>query len=601
MFFCDKNWHAECFTCTVGNCSFDTDDSGSAGEFYSKDALDGRGELPYCSQHFHAKFAVKCTSCMQPISNNDGDASQFVSANSMPFHVDCFQCTVCRDQLDGDFFSEGGHFYCEDDYFQTFGDTCFGCQDTIRDEILQANDHTWHVNCFKCYHCNEALEPNSFFSHGSRIFCETCFCKSGHAEQCACCAKHIVEGGVKMILGTTKDDQETFTWHPECATCAQCSRRMDPTTKPDLFKLDDNHVLYCTEHFQQLFQEQCDICWKKLDHDVEQYLEWPIAAANGEEMMVRYHYSCVTCVGCDVPLLSTLDSGSYHAQIDELYSKSGDVPSNTIGTYCQDCHVVLHAQSCTLCGEHVQEGQPSKALADGTHWHEECFACIFCDTGPIVGSIHPWKNEKNVFCCKEHFIAEFLPTCIGCDVAILVKPIEIFGQPYHMDCITCVECSGTALDAVTKQVKGRKIAGKGGEVAVHSWLVCGEHQAPVELSVACLAVVHARCARVEEKKVEGEERTGKHVALLEARRTKLIGSALKMKDVEGKKEKMEVKIALFYKSGGGRGGNQGESKRGETSEVVVPVGWRKLVDADGELYYEEVVSGRTQWVLPVAR
>ena len=175
VFYCNRNWHPECFSCHECGSIFDK------GEFYSKDSLDGRGELPYCESHFQTKFAVKCTSCRQPIvsGSDEKTSSSFVNANSMPFHVDCFQCTVCQIQLDRDFYSEGGHFYCEDDYFQTFGETCFGCEETIRDTVLEANDHQWHLRCFLCYSCNESLDPTAYFSHGQRIFCEGCFCKSG--------------------------------------------------------------------------------------------------------------------------------------------------------------------------------------------------------------------------------------------------------------------------------------------------------------------------------------------------------------------------------------------------------------------------------------
>ena len=254
VFYCNHNWHPNCFSCTECNCSFDN------GEFYSKDENNGNGELPYCRIHFNQKFSVKCTSCAQPIltiesseNSENGETGEnavanYVNANSMPFHLECFQCTVCREQLDGEFFSEGGQFYCEDDYFETFGDTCFGCQETIKDQVLHASDHTWHLNCFKCYSCNDALDPSAYFAHKQRIFCEKCFCKSGHAEMCSKCNKHIVEGGVQI----TKSN-ETMSWHPECAKCMSCERRLTESSAPDLFKVDDDKQLFCTEHFQQKF------------------------------------------------------------------------------------------------------------------------------------------------------------------------------------------------------------------------------------------------------------------------------------------------------------------------------------------------------------
>ena len=484
IFYCDKNWHPECFSCTICNCKFvnnnDGEDDDDNGEFYSKDCMDGRGELPYCKKHYVEKFSVKCTSCMLPINgdnNHGGDVNQFISANSMPFHVDCFACTVCQTQLNGDYFSENGHFYCEDDYFQTFGETCFGCSETIRDSVLQANDHTWHLSCFKCYSCNELLQPNLFFSHGQRLFCERCYCKSGHAEICGrkSCSKHIVEGGVQMILGdglTIGQEKETVSWHPECAHCVQCNRLLTPTTKSNLFKIDTvTHaknstteiILYCSEHYQEKTMDRCSICLDIIEHDVE-FLSWPIQNMNGDDIVIRYHYQCITCVGCNRSISTNdLENSNYHAQIDKKHIPIGDDSDsteieNTIGTYCNDCHSLLHDQMCTLCGESIALSSESKSLANGTHWHDKCFDCIFCDDHkPIEGSIHPWKNEINVFCCKNHFIEKFLPTCIQCNESILDKAITVFNQTYHMKCIVCIECNNSALDPETNQVKGRKI------------------------------------------------------------------------------------------------------------------------------------------------
>ena len=79
LFLCDKNWHPSCFSCTICDLPFvhqagggdPNDDNGNKdnngnngdqeGEFYSKDALDGKGELPYCLTHYQDKFAIKCT------------------------------------------------------------------------------------------------------------------------------------------------------------------------------------------------------------------------------------------------------------------------------------------------------------------------------------------------------------------------------------------------------------------------------------------------------------------------------------------------------------------------------------------------------------
>jgi len=634
LFYCDKNWHPKCFSCAECNMTFD-----ALGEFFSKDALDGRGELPYCAQHFSQKFSVKCTSCAQPINSIDEGAnssngssattspekergSRFINANSMPFHIECFQCTVCREQLEGEFFSEGGQFYCEHDYFEAFGETCFGCQETIRDNCLQASEHTWHIQCFKCYSCNEQLDPSVYFAHGQRIFCEACFCKSGHAEMCACCGKHIIEGGVQIIRS-----DETVSWHPECASCAQCERFLTATTAPDLFKVDENKVLYCTQHWQNKFLDCCDACNLRIE-GVE-FLEYPIKDTNGEDKNVRYHYECVQCVGCDLFLKDRLDAGDYHAQVDQMFDPKDTAGSNTVGTYCHDCHWLLHCDSCSWCAEYILDGQPKKQLQNGTTWHEGCFACIFCEQ-PITGSIHPWKGQENMYCCKEHFIEEFLTSCIVCDEPILDRAIPIFGQSYHMKCILCVECGAAGIDPATQQVMGRKISdpepeqepeqelaesNKGSTTVanVESFLVCKDHQTPVSLTAECLSKVHQRYVCVARDLKKTLERKTKHAQLLETTGNALNASVQKLAKKATDKQKKKMHVEAFYLRGAKRVKDEvvtqslveeeEEVKVKEEEEVKVeeenlPEGWEICLDDGGNTYYHQQLSGHTQWDFP---
>ena len=386
-----------------------------------------------------------------------------------------------------------------------------------------------------------------------------------------------------MILGEDKK-KETVSWHPECAKCIQCDLRLLPTTPPDMFKVDDEKMLWCTKHWLDRFSDRCDACGLAMSAN-EEYLKWPVpnknkdgdtgdAGADGERM-VRYHYHCMSCVGCNVDLADCVENSNYHAQIDQVFPSVSkkknddddvdvarqDSSYDTIGTYCNDCHNLLSTPLCTWCGMFIAPGTPSKALANGSWWHEECFACIFCEN-PISGSIHPWKGEENIFCCKEHFIEEFLPSCVACGEFILDKAIPIFGQHYHMKCITCVECGINAVDGETKQVRGRSFldAEEGG---THSWLVCSDHQpATQEMSKDCLKRVHQMCSRVVLEKKAKVARAVKHESLLLAKRTKLEETAGIQKIKLAEKEMLVSRVESFYLKGGKKYAYQqkGESK-----------------------------------------
>jgi hypothetical protein len=329
----------------------------------------------------------------------------------------------------------------------------------------------------------------------------------------------------------------------------------------------------------------------------EEYLQWPVPTESGERM-VRYHYKCMSCVGCDGSLSCCVESRNFHAQIDLVFpptlkdvdgdgsssgggSSSGSVIAadaekittttssssyKTIGTYCFKCHDLLHTELCTWCGTSVAAGTPSKALANGTWWHEECFCCIFCEAN-ISGSIHPWRGEENIFCCKEHFIEEFLPSCVACGVPILDKAIAIFGQHYHMKCITCVECGVNAVDCDTQQVRGRSFEDvskeEDGATNSSSWLVCTDHQAStIELSKECVDRVDQMCSRAALWREASVERKAKHASLLATKRSKLDETAAIYRKKMEERQSLELKVKSFYLKGGRKYAHQqiGESK-----------------------------------------
>jgi hypothetical protein len=262
----------------------------------------------------------------------------------------------------------------------------------------------------------------------------------------------------------------------------------------------------------------------------------------------------------------------------------------------------------------------------------------------MTGSIHPYPttvdvDTTNVYCCKTHYIAEFLPTCIGCNQAIVGNAIAIFGQQYHRECITCVECNSSAVDTTTNQVKGRKIANAvpAGEVegtaaeganmsttntaaaaaatttttttpnsAIRSWLVCNEHQAPSDLSQECLEKIHLKYLSIELAEQTKQKKTVARLTLLEQRTKRLQQSALVIQRKEKQKETMENEIAMFYSSGGvrrgsgGGGCNDGEegAKVKEAHLSQMPVDWMAETDEDGHVYYHNTSTGQATWNRP---
>ena len=272
-------------------------------------------------------------------------------------------------------------------------------------------------------------------------------------------------------------------------------------------------------------------------------------------------------------------------------------------------------------------------MVNGTHWHEGCFACIFCvqPINPSVAdSVFPWQNEENIYCCKKDYIENFFEKCIACDEAILGPKQKIWGRSYHPKCITCVECNVSAIDPETKQVNGRKIADtkivqivqdtevdaevdaeakvENTEVAIESWLVCKQHVAPIELTTECQTKIHQRYVSIARDATLKEERKIKHVQLIENARTCLSITAEKITYKNNKKKELEIKIQTFFKNGGKwqtsdsiTNSNDIVDEKGETKDTSIETitDIEELVDDDGNIYFHQISTGITTWHRPV--
>lgn len=93
-----KKWHPECFTCTHCRKPFGNS------EFYLEDSF------PYCEKDWNDLFTTKCVGCGYPIAAGD----RWVEALNQNYHSNCFRCTVCHNNLEGQsFFAKGGRPYCK--------------------------------------------------------------------------------------------------------------------------------------------------------------------------------------------------------------------------------------------------------------------------------------------------------------------------------------------------------------------------------------------------------------------------------------------------------------------------------------------------------
>ncbi|XP_065341800.1 PDZ and LIM domain protein Zasp isoform X14 [Cloeon dipterum] len=154
-----KTWCPDHFMCVNSQCQRPLQDCGFVEE---------KGDL-YCEFCFEQFLAPACDKCRKKIK---GDC---LNAIGKHFHPECFNCAYCG-KLFGNspFFLEDGLPYCEGDWNELFTTKCFACGFPIEagDRWVEALNNNYHSQCFNCTSCKKNLEGQSFFAKQGRPFCK---------------------------------------------------------------------------------------------------------------------------------------------------------------------------------------------------------------------------------------------------------------------------------------------------------------------------------------------------------------------------------------------------------------------------------------------
>lgn len=154
-----KTWCPEHFLCKNSHCRRQLQDIGFVEE---------QGQL-YCENCWETYLAPNCSKCGSRIK---GDC---LNALDKQWHPECFVCVYCHKAFgNSSFYLEDGQPYCEKDWNELFTTRCVGCGFPIEagDRWVEALNNNYHSQCFKCTICQKNLEGQSFYAKGGRPFCK---------------------------------------------------------------------------------------------------------------------------------------------------------------------------------------------------------------------------------------------------------------------------------------------------------------------------------------------------------------------------------------------------------------------------------------------
>jgi len=119
-----------------------------------------------------------------------------------------------------------GKAYCEEDYFNLFGQQCAGCNQPITGSYITAVGSDWHEKCFVCKECHKPFEGGAFYEYDGMPYCELhIFGAKGNV--CTKCHQPITQGQTITTAGGKKYHREHFN----CFSCSKILLDVDQTSE----------------------------------------------------------------------------------------------------------------------------------------------------------------------------------------------------------------------------------------------------------------------------------------------------------------------------------------------------------------------------------
>lgn len=157
-----KSYHEKCFSCAtceeaIGQKSFVVID----------DSI-------YCKDCYENEMAKKCAACKNVITTTG------VVYKEENYHSECFVCFACQTNLaEVKFITHEDQPYCMECHANNFAKKCLRCDDPISGvggaKMMMFEDMHWHFDCFKCSSCELQLEGQGFIlSDDNLIYCTEC-------------------------------------------------------------------------------------------------------------------------------------------------------------------------------------------------------------------------------------------------------------------------------------------------------------------------------------------------------------------------------------------------------------------------------------------
>lgn len=185
-----RHYHRECFVCA--SCKEPIADKYFAGK-------DGIVKCSKCRD----REMPRCGSCGHRIEG------QYYETKGVFYHLECFNCTRCKQAIKGKYHEEGQDRLCADCYTEKYPPKyCAACKQEAKGDCLEVEGKVLHAACFRCAQCRQAIRGRYVKSNDSKYLCSSC------QPKCPICMKPLAGQPSTMVDGQTL--------HAGCFKCCGC-------------------------------------------------------------------------------------------------------------------------------------------------------------------------------------------------------------------------------------------------------------------------------------------------------------------------------------------------------------------------------------------
>lgn len=155
-----------------------------------------------------------CQGCKKEISG------QYLEALGHKWHPQHFVCASCGKPFgDAGFLQHYGKPYCEQDYYERFGERCHACGEPIKGNFLEALGHKWHKEHFVCTICRKQFGSSGFLHRDGKPYCEQDYYDQ-FATKCGVCQKPLI-GEFLTDYWQNKFCKNHVDELPRCFSCSR--------------------------------------------------------------------------------------------------------------------------------------------------------------------------------------------------------------------------------------------------------------------------------------------------------------------------------------------------------------------------------------------